>query len=884
MDNATHLHFFKLTNSLSAWMAATTTVVLLLLHLTTTTSTNIYSGTITPNFTASHYQFIENSGDFLRSRNRNYTAAIANPQPTSPSFYLVIYHTASHTVIWTANRNNPISSSSQVHFSTTGITINNDSGKPIWSTPVIKSTVAALQLLDSGNLILIDQLNNTLWQSFDFPTDTIVSGQRFPVWKTLTASISPADFSAGEYMFTLTPADGVLTWQGLTYYKLSMDPNSFKNYDRPVSYLTLNGSVCNLVHDPGSEIVIKIMLTSAVSGSDYRILKILTDGTLVIMRYTNNNWVTEFMTPADGCRSPFRCGMAGVCASGGGCSCPAGFGTDRSSNSGCSLSDNSLSLPKSCDGTGSLSHQQPENYVYFPVAGVKYFLIDFINPVQNGVGLVTCQDICSANCSCLGLFYGNKAGSCYLIENHLGSFISSNEENDSMGFIKATDSRDRTSTSNSDFPVVIIVLLPVSGVLLISILAVWMRRTRYKRTKSDSKKLVDNSCLDDLEMFVIAGLPVRFGYEDLVEATVNFSTPVGSGGFGTVYKGVLRDKTVVAVKKITALGSQGKKEFGTEIAIIGNIHHVNLVKLKGFCTHKRDRFLVYEYMNRGSLDRTLFGPGPPLEWLERFEIAVGTARGLAYLHSGCEHKIIHCDVKPENILLSDDMQVKISDFGLSKLLSPEQSGLFTTMRGTRGYLAPEWLTNEAISDKTDVYSYGMVLLELIQGRKNCAHAPIHGSENPTTGAQGQSSGSSGSQNRHRARPLYFPLQALEMHEQGRYLDLVEPRLAGRVTKDEAEKLVKLALCCVQEEPSLRPTMANVVAMLEGTLPVGTPRLESLNFLRFYGRRFSEPSMVATEAEVEIPSGFMASTIESSGTSVSPDSFSYMSSQQVSGPR
>ncbi|XP_076935537.1 G-type lectin S-receptor-like serine/threonine-protein kinase At5g35370 [Bidens hawaiensis] len=869
-------------------MAATTStttivVVLVLIHVIITNSATINSGSISPNFTASHYLFIENSGDFLRSINRNYTAAIANSQPTSPSFYLLIYHTASHAVVWAANRNTPISSSGQLSLSSTGLTINDDNGKPVWSTGPIGSMITALQLLDSGNLVLVDQFNKTVWQSFDFPTDTIVPGQKFPVGKFLTASVSPEDFFAGEYTFTLTSADGLLQWQRLTYYKLSMDPKSIKDSDRPVSYLMVNGSGCNLFSNPGSEIAINVMMTSAVS--DYRILKISIFGSLVVMRYTNNNWVTDFTTPADSCRAPLRCGKLGLCSAGG-CSCPPGFRNDPNMNSGCSFSDDSLKLPESCG-------PQLGGFVYVPLgAGLSYFSVDFTNPVRNNVGLSSCEAICSSNCSCLALFYGNRSGSCYLIENHLGSFISSNNNNNNgddvkLGFIKAISLTNQDNSSVSDFPVIGLVLLPASGVVLILILAIWMsRRTRNCKMKPSSKKLVDHPdpYSDDLEMFFIAGLPVRFSYEDLVWATGDFSTPVGSGGFGTVYKGVLRDKTAVAVKKITAFGSQGHKEFGTEIAVIGNIHHVNLVRLKGFCTHGRDRFLVYEYMNRGSLDRTLFGPGPPLEWQERFEIAVGTARGLAYLHSGCEHKIIHCDVKPENILLSNDMQVKISDFGLSKLLSPEQSGLFTTMRGTRGYLAPEWLTNEAISDKTDVYSYGMVLLELIQGRKNCGHAQTHGSENPNTGPQGQSSGSSGSENRYHARSFYFPLQALEMHEQGRYLDLVDPRLAGRVTKDEAEKLVKVALCCVQEEPSLRPTMANVVAMLEGTLPVGTPRLESLNFLRFYGRRFNEPSTAVTGEEVELPSGFMVSTAEKSGTGASGYLFSYMSSTQVSGPR
>ncbi|KAI3731544.1 hypothetical protein L1987_62733 [Smallanthus sonchifolius] len=438
-------------------------------------------------------------------------------------------------------------------------------------------------------------------------------------------------------------------------------------------------------------------MTSSVSDSDYRILKIKNDGHLVVTRYTNNNWVTDFTTPVDSCQAPFRCGRLGLCSTDG-CSCPQGFRIAPNTNSGCLLLDNSLSLPEPCGGNS-------ENYIYVPIGtGLNYFSIDFINPVKTSVRLSTCEALCSANCSCLALFYGNRSGACYLIENQLGSLMSSskNEEDDKLGFIKViSSSSNQDSASISDFPVIGMVLLPVSGVLLISLLAIWMsRRARnYNKMKSNSKKLVDYSSPDDFEMFFIAGLPVRFNHEDLVEATMNFSIPIGSG------------------------------------------------------------------------------------------------------------------------------------------------------------------------------------------KKNCGQAPILGSENSTTSPQGQSSSLSGSTNPPRARSFYFPLQALEMHEEGRYLDLVEPRLAGRVTKDKAEKLVKVALCCLHEYPSLRPTMTNVVAMLEGTLPVGEPRLESLNFLRFYGRRFTEPSMVVTGAEVETLSGFMVSTtIENSTTSAAPDMFSYMSSQDVSGPR
>ncbi|URE36152.1 hypothetical protein MUK42_03429 [Musa troglodytarum] len=329
---------------------------------------------------------------------------------------------------------------------------------------------------------------------------------------------------------------------------------------------------------------------------------------------------------------------------------------------------------------------------------------------------------------------------------------------------------------------------------------------RHKSSKTASLGTDDDESTDENDGgsdILIPGLPTRFTYKELEAATNYFRNKIGSGGFGAVYKGELPDRTTVAVKRIECAGLQGRKEFCTEIAIIGNIRHVNL------------------YMNRSSLDRSLFGVGPALEWQERVDIAGGAARGLAYLHAGCDHKIIHCDVKPENILLHDGGQVKISDFGLAKLLSPEQSGLFTTMRGTRGYLAPEWLTNAAISDRTDVYSFGMVLLEIVHGRKNRSGASEEGEEEEEGGG-------------------YFPLVALEGHEEGRYLQLADQRLEGRVREEEVARVVKLALCCLHEEPRLRPSMAVVVGMLEGNMEVWEPKVESLNFLRLYGRGFMEP--------------------------------------------
>uniref|UniRef100_A0A2N9GPH6 Receptor-like serine/threonine-protein kinase n=1 Tax=Fagus sylvatica TaxID=28930 RepID=A0A2N9GPH6_FAGSY len=677
--------------------------------------------TISPNFTPT------NIGTFLLSQNGNFKATI-DAKPPSSDYYFSIAHAISHAKIWTANRNAPMSSSDKLSLTTNGLIVTNQTGQVLWSTPFLTSKVAAMQLLDTGNLVLVDAGNAKLWESFDYPTDAIVVGQRIPVGKSLESSVSEDDMSLGDYRLEVTDRDVVLQWNRMDYWKLSSNSRALKNSNGTVSWMVMNDTALYLLGSDGSTVVIQVSLNGPQ-------------------------------------------GEIGLCTTrplGRICSCPPGFHSQIGGGN-CVPENTSLSLPSACNGSQLNS-------------SISYLKL---GP---------------------GFYHENASGSCYLLENHLGFFL---------------------------------IVFVIFAILL-------LRKNRLSKIKTVKQGQFNSSSSEELEMISIPGLPRRFDYEELAAATENFKTLIGSGGFGTVYRGTLSDKTVVAVKKITNLGVQGKREFCTEISIIGNIHHVNLVRLKGFCAQGKQRFLVLEYMNRGSLGSTLFGNGPVLEWRERLEIALGTARGLAYLHSECEHRIIHCDVKPENILLHDNLQVKISDFGLSKLLNPDQSALFTTMRGTRGYLAPEWLTSSAIYDKVDVYSYGMVLLEIVRGRKNCSLQTWSHSTKNSSSEGSASSTSSISE----LRPIYFPLFALQMHEQRRYLELADPRLEGRVTSEEVEKLVRIALCCVHEDPMLRPTMANVVGMLEGGLALGEPRVESLNFLWFYGRRFTEISRMEGSSELK----------------------------------
>ncbi|KAJ4817626.1 Serine/threonine-protein kinase [Rhynchospora pubera] len=849
---------------------------------------------IYPNFSATNLFYFDTNGVFLTSRSGTFQAAIYKPGTQQSSYYLCILHGPTGTVVWTANRNIPISDrSSTVDLTVEGLYANYPNGSALWSTPPFKTPVYSLHLLENGNLVILDALNASLWQSFDHPSDALVSGQLLPVGAYLASSTSDTDYTESNYRLDVTPADAILSWLGMAYWRLSNDMNSIKDRDATVAYLTINDSGMSLETSNGAE-VFQITLNPSAA---LRILKLGTDGRLRITSFAMANssvaLSSVFVAPSGNCDLPQSCGSLGLCSVQGNsssCVCPPNFASSTQS-SGCSpVIGNIFSTNSSCNGTDN-----PNIFYSYVGNGITYFANKFRSAATIGKNRSNCETLCTNNCTCNGYFYDTSSQSCFLLQQPLGSLINANstESAHSLGYVKIKNSnRSGTQTNSSSSPKILPILLPsIAAFLAILIVCgfgfIWWRRGQKKiRNKSSltknmihgppSRPISDSDCLfsdndDDISEILLPGLPTRFSFEELEEITSNFRTKIGSGGFGSVYKGELADRSLVAVKKIEGVGLQGRKEFCTEIAVIGNIHHVNLVRLRGYCAQGSHRLLVYEYMNRGSLDRSLFRPtGPLLEWSDRMHIAIGAARGLAYLHSGCQPKILHCDVKPENILLDDEgktTQVKIADFGLAKLLTPEQSGLFTTMRGTRGYLAPEWLTNTPISDRTDVYSFGMVLLELIRGRKNR-------SERVTDADSNISSTSTESTC---AKSEYFPLIALLKHEGKNYGDLADPRLEGKVDVNELERMVKTALCCLHEDPGLRPNMTSVAAMIEGTMEVWEPRTEALGFLRVYGRGFGSNAMEIDGMTIRI-GGSRATTTTNSGWP------SYMSSNQLSGPR
>ncbi|KAG0512705.1 hypothetical protein BDA96_10G036900 [Sorghum bicolor] len=299
----------------------------------------------------------------------------------------------------------------------------------------------------------------------------------------------------------------------------------------------------------------------------------------------------------------------------------------------------------------------------------------------------------------------------------------------------------------------------------------------------------------------VAGLPSRFSLEALSAATDGFQYVVGRGSSGTVFKGILDDGTSVAVKRIDG-SAHVDKEFRSEVSAIGSVQHVSLVRLLGFCLVRNGpRFLVYEYMENGSLDKWIFpqhgAAGRCLTWVQRYQVAVDVAKALAYLHHDCRAKVVHLDVKPENILLDDRLRGMVSDFGLSTLMGKEQSRVVTTVRGTTGYLAPEWLLGAGVTEKSDVYSYGMVLMEILGGRRNLQ---LQAEPGPSGGSR---------------RWSYFPKLVADMAREGRVVEVLDRRLvSSAVDEASVRRLAHVALWCAQEKPGARPTMARVVEMLE----------------------------------------------------------------------
>ena len=289
-------------------------------------------------------------------------------------------------------------------------------------------------------------------------------------------------------------------------------------------------------------------------------------------------------------------------------------------------------------------------------------------------------------------------------------------------------------------------------------------------------------------------MPIRYSYSNIKKMTKNFKEKLGEGGFGSVFKGKLQSGRLVAVKMVNSKANG--QDFINEVATIGRIHHVNVVQLIGFCAKGSKRALVFDFMPNGSLDKYIFPrteANISLNFEKMYEISLGVAHGIEYLHRGCDMQILHFDIKPHNILLDKNFSPKVSDFGLAKLYPTDHSIVsVTAARGTMGYMAPELVYKNigGVSYKADVYSFGMLLMEMAGRRKNLNVFAEHSSQ------------------------MYFPSWVSDQFSEGKDIEM------GDATEEEqklAKKMIIVALWCIQLKPSDRPSMSKVVEMLEGNV-------------------------------------------------------------------
>lgn len=356
-------------------------------------------------------------------------------------------------------------------------------------------------------------------------------------------------------------------------------------------------------------------------------------------------------------------------------------------------------------------------------------------------------------------------------------------------------SENAGGTSKSKTRMIVGIVVPLFAVLLLGcLLLLFMWKGGY----IDYRNEVFVDVAGDVDRRIEFGQLKRFSWRELQLATDGFSEKniLGQGGFGKVYKGILMDNTKVAVKRLMDFESPGgETAFQREVEMISVAVHRNLLRLIGFCTTSTERLLVYPYMQNLSVASCLreLKPGHPvLNWPTRKSVALGTARALEYLHEHCNPKIIHRDVKAANVLLDADFQAVVGDFGLAQLVDIRKTNITTQVRGTMGHIAPEYLSTGKSSEKTDVFGYGIMLLELVTGQRAIDFSRLEDEDD-----------------------VLLLDYVKKLQQENRLEAIVDINLVKNFNSHEVETMVQVALLCTQSSPEDRPAMSEVVRMLEG---------------------------------------------------------------------
>ncbi|PWA68078.1 Apple-like protein [Artemisia annua] len=660
----------------------------------------------------------------------------------------------------------------------------------------------------NGNLVLLE-LGQPIWQSFDHPTDTLLPYQPFTKSTQLVSSRSPSNYSSGFYRLFFD-YDCILRLLCDVRESTSLywpDPNlllyevgRYQYNDEQIAILDSNGEFNS---SDGFKLV------SADYGTfRQRIMKIDTDGNLrlysLVQHENGMKWEIQWQAVSHSCKIHGTCGPNSLCSYSSKnfrkCRCLHGY-----------KMVNSEDWSYGCEPEFKPCTQNECGFIQ--LHNTDFYGYDI--QLHKNRTVASCKKDCLQDSTCTGFLYSWKNDllrfSCFTKSSLQNGYRMGVEHS---VFLKVPQSLvpsyNDKFTSQSRFICPRQVVTPIirsyddkhdhkqlelvlafgcvfGFVEIICIVSFWYCTSKHSSITEQNFQPVSTGFR-------------KFTYSELKKASHNFSEEIGKGSACVVYKGRLSDNRIAAIKRLKNTNNQGEAEFQAEVSTIGRVNHMNLIEMWGYCAEGKHRLIVYEYMENGSLANNL-GIGK-LDWATRFNIARGTAKGLAYLHEECLEWVLHCDVKPHNILLDANYIPKVADFGLSKQLDRCDSDQwnFSMMRGTRGYMAPEWVLNHPITSKVDVFSYGVVMLEMVTGR---SPTHMHQEDNGTCKTE------HGLINWVTDKIHEFDGSLTES-----WVDkIVDPSISNEYDRSTMENLVKIALQCAEEDREVRPSMSQVVDML-----------------------------------------------------------------------
>ncbi|XP_042463286.1 receptor-like serine/threonine-protein kinase SD1-7 isoform X1 [Zingiber officinale] len=738
-------------------------------------------------------------GQTLISAGSVFQLGFFSPVNDSGTSYIGIWYynlppRESKVVVWVANRNRSVDTSmASLNLTSDGNLILFEEGTKVWSTgrPAELNSVR-LQLLDSGNLVLTaSNSSRTLWQSFDHGCDTLLPGMKtgfdfrtntswqFMPWTSAT------DPSPGKYVAKIE------TYNVPEFYTVSVN-GSLKLFRTG----PWNGQWFSGLPQMGSNIVLTHLNFTYVSNqneiyymTEYQtrspeLIRVLvfTNVSYQSWSFVEGEWRIIFSFPSDDCDYYNHCGRNSVCTKGyysTSCRCLEGF-VENKSVVGCARKE-----PLLC----SWNQFSKEPSVKVP---------DTENATSGGnISLDSCKKLCLDDCSCVAFAVINGPYGCITWRGELLDLRSFTDGGDDL-YIRLPGS----STSNLKKLVWAIVISVLLGFLLLCSVGVLARRRRNRASTCRLQLQFPNVQKDVLPSYDLRTIKA---------ATNDFSdeNKLGEGGFGVVYKGQLEDEQNIAVKKLSRYSSHGPDEFQNELSLIAKLQHRNLVRLLGCCIEGYERLLILEYMENKSLDAFIYDKAKSslLNWQRRFNIIIGIARGLLYLHQDSRLRVIHRDLKPSNILLDKDMNPKISDFGIARIFEGDNALEDATTRpvGTIGYMAPEYLSRGVFSFKSDVFSFGVIILEIISGKKNRVFSQTDTS-------------------------MTLLEYVYKLWKEERSLEIVDDTLNQSYSMEEVLRCIQTSLLCVQDNSKDRPTMTEVVTMLtsedELLIPIMQPVITS----------------------------------------------------------